>query len=154
MVISPFLFEIGACHKDFAIERSNILPFINAEGDLEPGNPSGMSKGVEITVENHIDGGWRKRSPFTSFSVTDGITGRYGDGKTAVNLELKALRAAIAAGEVPGVSIVEHSALVKSIIESPALTSFAKAKQLRNVLRDHEILVRGTIPKRFIEVSK
>lgn len=69
---------------DFVIERSNVLTFINAEGDLEPANPSGMWKGVEITVENHVDGGWRKHlkgsSPFTRFSVTDGITGRYGDG--------------------------------------------------------------------------
>jgi hypothetical protein len=104
--------------------------YINDAGDLEPANPSGIWKGVVVTVENHIDGGWRKHlkgsSPFTSFSVTDGITGRYGDGKTAVNLELNALRAAIAAGEVPGVSIIEHSALVKSIIESPALTSLLR----------------------------
>lgn len=58
----------------------------------------------------------------------------------AVNPELQALPAAVAIGKVPGVSIVESS----------ALTSFAKAKQLRNVIRDHEILFRGTIPKRFI----
>lgn len=55
---------------------------------------------------------------------------------------------------MPGLGIVEHSALVKSFIESPALPSFAKAKQLKNVIRDHEIIVKGTLPKRFIEVSK
>lgn len=50
---------------------------------------------------------WRAHA--SGSSVINGISGCYCDRKAEVNLELKTLYAAIAAREVPCVSMVEHS---------------------------------------------
>lgn len=128
---------------------------INKAGDLVPANPEGKYNGKDMTVCHHLDGGWNKKckssSPFTSFSAEDGsVITRYGD--YLVKLDLKALKQAKNAALVD-VEILELPDILKAIDEAPGFSDIAKNKHRTWAIRDNEILIKGTIPGRFITVE-
>lgn len=136
-------------------EKGRRKSHINDKGELEPANPEGNYKGREVTIAEHINGSFFKHakneSPFTSFGE-DGVVEKYGD-KYEVTVDLKSLRADIASGKLENVSVIEHKQILKAIDDSPYPT--AVKKTLRSfVQKDGEIMVKGTIPARYIKVEE
>lgn len=132
---------------------------INLDGNLEPANPEGIYKGKKVNICHHLDGGWnaafKGNSPYTSFSGTSDIErviAKYGE--YTITLELKELKKAIAAEEVKGVKVHELPDILKAIDENTDYKETAKRKHRAWAKRDNEVLVEGTIPRRFFKVEK
>lgn len=128
---------------------------LDKNGDLVPANPEGMYKGQEVTISDHLDGGWnaakKGNSPYTSFSGNDDtVILKYGESK--ITLNLKGLKEAIASGEVKGVKVFELPEILEAIDASSASTP-AKNKHRAWAKRDNEVLVKGTIPAKFLTVE-
>lgn len=126
--------------------------FLNERGDLEPADCSGLYKGRPVEIFEHVLGNKyskiKQSSPYTSFGTSDGVVAKYGD--TKLELDLPRLREAIKNGELRDVSIVEHEQVVEAI-ENSNLKPFPKKMALCFVRADREMLVRGTIPGRFLK---
>ncbi|KZM52271.1 hypothetical protein P9246_19035 [Aeribacillus pallidus] len=90
-------------------KRSNGIgkPFISDSGNLVPANSKGIYKNRQVTVIEHILGGYRRgaksNSPYISFTGNKGIIGNYGD--YLIELDISSLRKAIRSGEVKNVAI-------------------------------------------------
>ena len=130
-------------------------PHVDKSGDLTPANVDGIHKGEPVEIPHHVDGFWFKyqkaNSPYTSFSVKESVTARWGDDK--VTLDLKGLRSAISSGEVKGVEIVEHAQVIEAI-ENSNLRPIPKRKVKGFAQNAHEILIKGVIPEKFIKVER
>lgn len=126
---------------------------INEDGDLVPADLHGIYKGRKVSIVEHIEAQACRRakehSPYISFGTKDGVVAKYGG--TGIELELQALRDAIAKGELAGVKIYEHEDVVEKIRNS-YFKRYAKVKCLEYVAKDKEILVEGVIPKRFLKL--
>ncbi len=128
---------------------------LNEAGDLVPANPTGAYKGRQVSVGEHILGGYRRgaksNSPFTSFTPDGKVAGGYG-GQT-VTIDLNALQRAISSGEVKGVQILDQAAVQQAIRNDPLLSDHWKNLASRWAARDQEVLIQGVVPKRFIKVD-
>jgi Pre-toxin TG len=130
-------------------------PFISDSGNLVPANSKGIYKNRQVTVIEHILGGYRREaksnSPYISFTSNKGIVGNYGD--YLIELDISALRKAIRSGEVKNVAILSPKQIRKLIERDSSVSDFWKNRALTWTTRDNEYLIRGEIPSKFIKIS-
>jgi hypothetical protein len=130
-------------------------PHISSSGNLNPANTGGIYKGRQVTVTEHILGGYRRgaksNSPYTSFTPDNNIVGTYGDH--VISLDISALRKAIRSGEVKDVAILSPKQIKRLIENDTRTTDFWKQRALNWTNRDQEFLIRGEIPSRFFRIS-
>jgi toxin YqcG len=130
--------------------------YINDAADLFPANPAGVYNGRDVSVGEHILGGFRRgakaNSPFTSFTPNGQLATSYGPNTVVVDLD--GLRKAIASGEVQGVEILDNGAVLGAIRNDPSLSDYWKTLALKWAIRDQDILIKGTVPGRFIKAGK
>ncbi|WP_374191397.1 pre-toxin TG domain-containing protein [Bacillus cereus group sp. N11] len=130
--------------------------YINESGNLVPANKEGMYKGRQVTVTEHILGGYRKgaknNSPYTSFSPNNGATVKYEDN--SIELDFNALRTAIRNGDVKDVAILKPKQ-IERLIEQDRLTApHWKKLALKWTKRDNEYLIKGEIPKDYFRIHE
>jgi hypothetical protein len=128
---------------------------INEQGDLVPADPKGIYDGKPVEVIDHVfgfsDTDVKQYSPYTSFSLESGVAIKYGNQKIMLNLE--SFRKAVKQGELLGTEIIEHEELIE-IVKKSKNSEFNKWKALKFITEDQEILIKGTIPARFLEIGK
>lgn len=128
--------------------------YINEEGDMVPADVKGLYEDKEVTIAEHVLGdaetGAKSHSPYISFSPRDGGVVFY--GKTKVKLDLAGLREAISSGEVKGVQIFEHEEVLRAI-EQSSLEASRKQVALALARAEREILIKGIVPERFLDVQ-
>ena len=133
------------------VVKSHIDP---NSGNLIPANKNGMYKGRQVTVTEHILGGFRgaakSNSPYTSFTINKNIITSYGD--RSIELNLPALRKAIRSGEVKGVAILSPKQ-VERLIKNDKHSDYWKKRALSWTKRDTEYLVRGEIPSEYFKLK-
>ena len=127
---------------------------INSVGDLVPANVDGFYKDRQVTVTEHILGGYRKgakgNSPYTSFTNDEGIVATYGN--SIIKVDLKGLIRDINAGEVRGVEVLTHEqvqALIKSDVQE---SEYWRELALKRAKRDKEYLIKSIIPQKYITI--
>jgi len=102
----------------------------------------------------HLNGGFSKaakaNSPYTSFG-SNGVIDKYG-GKE-IKVDLDGLRDAISRNEVKGVTVIEHSQVLQAIEEETNIPKGIRTMLRNFAVADKEILVKGVIPKRFVQVK-
>ena len=128
---------------------------INEAGDLVPADITGLFNGRPVDIIEHIcDVYFREEkahSPFTSLSVSGEIATIFGNKNLTVNLEY--LRAAINDESLIGTELIEHLDLLK-LIDKSQFDSQYKKMAILLVHSDKEMLVKGPIPARFLEIHK
>ncbi|MFG6315988.1 T7SS effector LXG polymorphic toxin [Bacillus velezensis] len=133
------------------VVKSHIDP---NSGNLIPANKSGMYKGRQVTVTEHILGGFRgaakSNSPYTSFTINKNIITSYGD--RTIEVDLPALRKAIRSGQVKGVAILSPKQ-IERLIKNDKHSDYWKKRALSWTKRDTEYLVRGEIPSEFLKLQ-
>ncbi|MFU1714176.1 ribonuclease YeeF family protein [Bacillus amyloliquefaciens] len=133
------------------VVKSHIDP---NSGNLIPANKNGMYKGRQVTVTEHILGGFRgaakSNSPYTSFTINKNVITSYGD--RSIELNLPALRKAIRSGEVKGVAILSPKQ-VERLIKNDKHSDYWKKRALSWTKRDTEYLVRGEIPSEYFKLQ-
>ncbi|MEC1940089.1 ribonuclease YeeF family protein [Bacillus velezensis] len=133
------------------VVKSHIDP---NSGNLIPANKNGMYKGRQVTVTEHILGGFRgaakSNSPYTSFTINKNVITSYGD--RSIELNLPALRKAIRSGEVKGVAILSPKQ-VERLIRNDKHSDYWKKRALSWTKRDTEYLVRGEIPSEYFKLQ-
>ncbi|MEC0534280.1 T7SS effector LXG polymorphic toxin [Bacillus spizizenii] len=141
----------------YATKRPNGIgkSYISPEtGNLVPANKSGMYKGRQVTVTEHILGGYRRggksNSPYTSFTINKKIAKGYGD--YTIELDISALRKAIRSGELKGVAILNPKQIERLIKNDTKQTDNWKKKALKWTNRDTEYFVKGEIPKEYFKM--
>ncbi len=131
-------------------------PYINRAGDLRPASLTGQYKGRQVSVGEHVLGGFRGRaksnSPFISLTPNGQVAAGY--GKNVIKVDLKGLRAAIRSGEVKGVRIYTPSQVRRAIQRDPNLTPHWKKMATSFAIRDNEYLIQGVVPSRFLTVTR
>nr|WP_260601827.1 T7SS effector LXG polymorphic toxin [Bacillus sp. SDF0016] len=130
-------------------------PHISSSGDLVPASKEGLYKGREVTVTEHILGGYRKgaksNSPYTSFTNNKNVIGNYGEN--AIELNISALRKDIQSGKLKDVVILSPKQIQKLIERDVTSTDFWKKKAINWTKRDNEYLIKGEVPSQYIKVS-
>ncbi len=63
------------------------------------------------------------------------------------------MRDAIKNGELKGTELIEHDELLDRI-KTSSQPEYKKRRALKYAIKDHELLVKGVLPARFLEVSK
>ncbi|GIP61927.1 hypothetical protein J32TS6_04820 [Virgibacillus pantothenticus] len=130
-------------------------PHITNTGNLVPANKDGLYKERQVTVTEHILGGYRRgaksNSPYTSFTNNKNVVGNYG-GST-VELDISALRKNIRSGNVKDVAILSPKQIEKLIERDNYTSDFWKRRAVNWTKRDKEYLIKGEIPGQFIKVS-
>ncbi|WP_121639459.1 ribonuclease YeeF family protein [Virgibacillus sp. Bac330] len=130
-------------------------PHISNTGNLVPANKDGLYKERQVTVTEHILGGYRRgaksNSPYTSFTNNKNVVGNYG-GST-VELDISALRKNIRSGNVKDVVILSPKQIEKLIERDNYTSDFWKRRAVNWTKRDKEYLIKGEIPGQFIKVS-
>lgn len=138
--------------------------FIDAAGNLSPANPLGQA-----TIQDHIRGSEPRKSdsPYTSTSGVQNVGKSYGDHE--IRIDREGLTQAIASGEVTDVAIIPNAEIVAHLQSKldAAQTRFdnnpSKKNQeavnrakgdIENTTRDQEILVKGVVPAKFVQVTK
>lgn len=128
--------------------------YIDESGNLVPASKEGIHKGRQVTVTEHILGGYRKggknNSPFTSFSPNSGATVKYGD--KSIELDFNGLRTAIRNGDVKDVAILNPKQIERLIEQDKITTPFWKNRALKWTKRDNEYLIKGEIPKDYFKI--
>ncbi len=129
---------------------------ISSEGDLIPANATGNYKGRQVSVTEHILGGYRKcakgNSPYTSFAFDQSIISGYGNN--VISVDISRLRKAIQSGEVTGVAILSPKQIQKLIRNDNSQSDHWKSMALKWTKRDSEYLIRGIIPREFITINQ
>jgi len=129
--------------------------YISSEGDLMPTNVTGNYKGRQVTVTEHILGGYRsgakRNSPYTSFTPNQSIGSGYGNN--LISVDISRLRKAIQSGEVTGVAILSPKQIQKLIRNDNTQSDYWKSRALKWTKRDSEYLIRGIIPSEFITIN-
>lgn len=74
-------------------------------------------------------------------------------GSQLIKVDLESLRKAVNQGEIFGTEIIEHVELLKIVRESN-YPDFQKWKALKFITDDHEMLIKGIIPARYLEIGK
>ena len=130
--------------------------YISSEGSLVPANIDGLYKGRQVTVTEHILGGYRKgakgNSPYTSFTFNSDIVAGYGDN--LIEIDISGLRKAIQSGDVTDVAILSPKQIERLIKNDKIQSDFWKKRALNWTKRDSEYLIRGKIPSQFIKINK
>lgn len=130
--------------------------YISSEGSLVPANIDGLHKGRQVTVTEHILGGYRKgakgNSPYTSFTFNSDIVTGYGDN--LIEIDISGLRKAIQSGDVTDVAILSPKQIERLIKNDKIQSDFWKKRALNCTKRDSEYLIRGEIPSQFIKINK
>ncbi|WP_239549333.1 hypothetical protein, partial [Scopulibacillus daqui] len=129
-------------------------PYISSSGNLVPASKDGLYKGRQVTVTEHILGGYRKgaksNSPYISFTNNKFVVKSYGDN--SIELNIAALRKAIRSGDVKDIVVLSPKQ-VQKLIERDRMTSdFWKKRAYNWTKRDREYLIKGEIPSRFIKI--
>ncbi len=129
-------------------------PYISKSGNLVPANKDGLYKGRQVTVTEHILGGYRRgaksNSPYTSFTNNNSVIGNYGEN--AIELDISALRKDIQSGKVKDVVILSPKQIQKLIEKDVVSSDFWKTRALNWTKRDNEYLIKGEVPSQFIKV--
>ncbi|TCN26340.1 pre-toxin TG domain-containing protein [Mesobacillus foraminis] len=130
-------------------------PHISSSGNLVPASKDGLYKGRQVTVTEHILGGYRKgaksNSPYTSFTNNKNVIGNYGEN--AIELDLSALRKDIQSGKVKDVVILSPKQIQKLIERDVVSSHFWKNRAINWTKRDNEYLIKGEVPSHYIKVS-
>ncbi|MGX9291583.1 ribonuclease YeeF family protein [Bacillus sp. A015] len=130
-------------------------PHISSSGNLVPASKDGLYKGREVTVTEHILGGYRKgaksNSPYTSFTNNKNVIGNYGEN--AIELNISALRKDIQSGNIKNVVILSPKQIQKLIERDVISSDFWKKRAINWTKRDNEYLIKGQIPSQYIKVS-
>ncbi|MDE1418929.1 ribonuclease YeeF family protein [Bacillus licheniformis] len=133
------------------IGKSHISP---ETGNLVPANKTGMYQGRQVTVTEHVLGGYRKggksNSPYTSFTINQKVAKGYGDN--TIELDISALRKAIRSGEVKDIVILSPKQIERLIKNDTRQSEHWKNKALKWTQRDTEYFVKGEVPKQFIKL--
>ncbi|MEC3607731.1 T7SS effector LXG polymorphic toxin [Bacillus glycinifermentans] len=133
------------------IGKSHISP---ETGNLVPANKTGMYQGRQVTVTEHVLGGYRKggksNSPYTSFTINQQVAKGYGEN--AIELDISALRKAIRSGEVKDIVILSPKQIERLIKNDTRQSEHWKNKALKWTQRDTEYFVKGEVPKQFIKL--
>ncbi|MED1060375.1 pre-toxin TG domain-containing protein [Bacillus mycoides] len=131
-------------------------PHIGENGNLIPANKEGIYKGRQVTVTEHILGGYRRgakhNSPYTSFSINPEVASNY--GKNIIDIDLPALRKGVREGEVTDVAILSPKQIERLIKQDSATTDHWKNLALNWTKRDTEYLIRGEIPSKYFNIKK
>ncbi|MCM3054851.1 MULTISPECIES: pre-toxin TG domain-containing protein [Bacillaceae] len=129
-------------------------PHISSSGDLVPASKEGLYKGRQVTVTEHILGGYRKgaksNSPYTSFTNNKNVIGNYGEN--AIELDISALRKDIQSGKVKDVVILSPKQIQKLIERDTVSSDFWKNRAINWTKRDNEYLIKGEVPSQYIKV--
>ena len=145
-------------------EPGRLKSFIDAAGNLSPANPAGKA-----TIQDHVRGSEPRKSdsPYTSTSAALHVGKSYGDHE--IRIDHAGLAQGIAHGEVAGVEIISNDQVVQHLeakrTEAQArydLAPNAKNKvrlaraqsDIENSRRDQEVLVKGVVPAKYVEVIK
>ncbi|MCM3393126.1 ribonuclease YeeF family protein [Cytobacillus oceanisediminis] len=130
-------------------------PYISSSGDLVPASRDGLYKGRQVTVTEHILGGYRKgaksHSPYTSFTNNKSMIGNYGE--YAIKLDISVLRKDIQSGKVKDVVILSPKQIQKLIERDTISSDFWKNRAINWTKRDNEYLIKGVVPSQYIKVS-
>ena len=130
-------------------------PYISSSGDLVPASRDGLYKGRQVTVTEHILGGYRKgaksNSPYTSFTNNKNVIGNYGEN--GIELDISALRKDIQSGKVKDVVILSPKQIQKLIERDVVSSDFWKNRAINWTKRDNEYLIKGVVPSQYIKVS-
>lgn len=130
--------------------------YIDESGNLVPASKEGIHKGRQVTVTEHILGGYRKggknNSPFTSFSPNSNATVKYGDN--SIELDFNGLRTAIRNGDVKDVAILNPKQIERLIEQDKITTPYWKNRALKWTKRDNEYLIKGEIPKDYFKIHE
>ncbi|MDX5484869.1 T7SS effector LXG polymorphic toxin [Bacillus pumilus] len=130
-------------------------PHISSSGDLVPASKEGLYKGREVTVTEHILGGYRKgaksNSPYTSFTNNKNVIGNYGEN--AIELNISALRKDIQSGKLKDVVVLSPKQIQKLIERDVISSDFWKKRAINWTKRDNEYLIKGEVPSQYIKVS-
>ncbi|WP_421726962.1 hypothetical protein [Bacillus velezensis] len=114
-----------------------------------PINKEGIYKGRQVTVTEHILGGYREaqksNSPYTNFTMNKNVITNYGDN--SIELNLSALRKAIQSGEVKGVAILSPKQ-IERLIKNDKHSDYWKKRALSWTKRDTEYLHKRRNTKR------
>ncbi|WP_445662410.1 ribonuclease YeeF family protein [Bacillus sp. FSL W8-0848] len=133
------------------IGKSHISP---ETGNLVPANKTGMYQGRQVTVTEHVLGGYRKggksNSPYTSFTINQKVAKGYGEN--IIELDISALRKAIRSGEVKDIVILSPKQIERLIKNDTRQSEHWKNKALKWTQRDTEYFVKGEVPKQFIKL--
>ncbi len=128
--------------------------YLNSAGDLVPANVDGLYKDRQVTVTEHILGGYRKgakgNSPYTSFTNDKGIVANYGN--SIIKVDLDGLIRDINAGNVRGVEVLtpgQVQALITSDIQE---SEYWRDLAFKWAMRDNEYLIKGIIPEKYITI--
>lgn len=128
---------------------------IDEHGDLVPADLNGVFNGKNVDVVDHVCGYYydqaKSHSPFTSLTFKDGFEVKFGNEKITVDLD--ALREAIKKGELKGTELIEHDELL-DMIKKSSQPEYKKRRAFKYATKDHEVLVKGVLPARFLEIGK
>ena len=145
-------------------EPGRLKSFVDAAGNLSPANPAGIA-----TIQDHVRGSEPRKSdsPYTSTSAALNVGKSYGDHE--IRIDHAGLAQGIAHGEVVGVEIISNDQVVQHLetkrMEAQTrydLAPNAKNKirlaraqsDIENSRRDQEVLVKGVVPAKYVEVTK
>ncbi|MCY9148782.1 ribonuclease YeeF family protein [Bacillus haynesii] len=133
------------------IGKSHISP---ETGNLVPANKTGIYQGRQVTVTEHVLGGYRKggksNSPYTSFTINQKVAKGYGEN--TIELDISGLRKAIRSGEVKDIVILSPKQIERLIKNDTRQSEHWKNKALKWTQRDTEYFVKGEVPKQFIKL--
>lgn len=105
-------------------------------GNLVPANKTGMYQGRQVTVTEHVLGGYRKggksNSPYTSFTINQKVAKGY--GKNTIELDISALRKAIRSGEVKDIVILSPKQIERLIKNDTRQSEHWKNNGLKEIL--------------------
>ena len=133
------------------LRKSHLTP----EGDLMPADPQGLYKDKPVDIVEHINPliscDAKGHSPYTSFSEKSKEVAM-SFGKTHITLDLKALRNDIASGAVKDVEIIDQVD-IEAHIKLSKQGEIMKQHALECARAEHEVLIKGIIPKKYLKVE-
>ena len=142
-------------YKSKVSELGRLKSYINEHGDLVPADITGIYNGRPVDVVDHVCGYFydkaKTHSPFTSLTIKEGLIVKFGNEKITVNLDN--LRKAIKQQEIAGTEIIEHDELLE-LIKNSHQSEHKKRRAIKYATKEHEMLVKGVIPARFLEIGK
>ncbi|PJJ61100.1 DUF4280 domain-containing protein [Hymenobacter chitinivorans] len=137
---------------------------VDTEGNLTPANPNGKA-----TIQDHVRGSEPRKSdsPYTSTSAERNTGKAYGDHEIRINA--KDLERDIQSGKVKDVEVIKNDEVVRQLDvkraeaqakydQNPTAKnklSLERAEgDVANATRDKEVLVKGTVPAKYVKVTK
>ncbi|MBO4108541.1 hypothetical protein J5566_10215 [Streptococcus suis] len=134
--------------------------YIDADGNLVPANPNGSGSAV-----SHVRGGNSSKSPYISTTDLTVSNSPKHYGNQAISIKTRKLQIDIDAERIRGVEIITHDELVSQFTNKVQqvqirYTNNPTPKNLRalnransdlqNIIRDGEVLIKGIVPKKYI----